>query len=765
MRNEVNTQTANQRINETRKMNCGMNATIVAYRKYSDMDVVFENGVLKQHVAYNSFQAGEVSPNACNRNRPVYATHLEDTTKNMQFTCAKECATQWKVSGSDIAQAIKRKIPIQNYLLSYDGYIANTQEMLTKNPEESVFQYDWHPPKPGNSLAEKRPDIAKEWHPTKNHPLTPNNVTVSSNKNVFWLAPCGHTYDRPICQRTNKDSGCPICSGRKIVAGENDLGTTHSEMLQFWDYEKNTIQPTEVSHGSNKTVWWKCPKCKHSWQARINNKTNGVTTCPKCNCGILPTEGRGSVSFAEKCPNLVKEWHPTKNGLLCPEDVSYGSSISVWWKCELGHEWEEQVADRAKGGGCTYCAGKRAWPGFNDLETTYPKIAAEWHPTKNGTLSPKDVTAGSGKKVWWVGACGHAWQATISSRTGPDKTGCPICHNLLVEVGFNDLAFKYPDIAKQWHHSKNGTLTPQDVVFGSCKKVWWQCPICGHEWQASIRQRTIDGTGCPHCTNQTSYNEQALYYYIKMMCPDACNRAKINGIEVDIFIPSLNIVGEYDGYHHNVTRVEHDIRKTEEMHRQGLHFLRIREPKCAQLPPNASMCWTLSSLQEKDVEDGIRWILQQICILYPDLLMPDVNLCRDNAHIHEQLTRTKRSNSIAECSPQLLEEWDWEKNGILKPDMVAKSSNRKVWWKCKHGHSWQSAPNSRRAGNGCPYCRKEAYKIVATNINDSTDQIVFELGKEAAAYFDIPHGNISRRIRDQKPVSGYILNRYQNTAP
>ena len=33
--------------------------------------------------------------------------------------------------------------------------------------------------------------------------------------------------------------------------------------------------------------------------------------------------------------------------------------------------------------------------------TPYPHLVKEWHPTKNGDLTPKDVTYGSNKKVWW----------------------------------------------------------------------------------------------------------------------------------------------------------------------------------------------------------------------------------------------------------------------------------------------------------------------------------------------------------------------------
>ena len=50
------------------------------------------------------------------------------------------------------------------------------------------------------------------------------------------------------------------------------------------------------------------------------------------------------------------------------------------------------------------------------LSVANPALAAEWHPTKNGELTPSDVAAGCNEKAWWAGSCGHEWQATIDSR-------------------------------------------------------------------------------------------------------------------------------------------------------------------------------------------------------------------------------------------------------------------------------------------------------------------------------------------------------------
>ena len=136
----------------------------------------------------------------------------------------------------------------------------------------------------------------------------------------------------------------------------------------------------------------------------------------------------------------------------------------------------------------------------------------EWDYSKNGNLTPKDVTAYSKKKVWWLCAKGHEYEQAIDKRTARNQS-CPYCSGHKAWKGFNDFKTKFPEIAKEWHPTKNGNLKPSDVTYGSGKRVWWKCPV-GHEYQAVVRDRGIGKTNCPICNsrNATSFPEQAIYY-------------------------------------------------------------------------------------------------------------------------------------------------------------------------------------------------------------------------------------------------------------
>jgi hypothetical protein len=129
-------------------------------------------------------------------------------------------------------------------------------------------------------------------------------------------------------------------------------------------------------------------------------------------------------------------------------------------------------------------------------------LAKEWHLSKNGNLTPEDVTHKSNRKAWWLCDKGHEWEAVISSRS---KSGCPYCSGNRVTKE-TCLAAKNPLLASEWHPIKNGKLRAEDVTSGCSKKVWWQCDK-NHEWEAVVSSRSA-GRGCPYCAGRKSNSRQ-----------------------------------------------------------------------------------------------------------------------------------------------------------------------------------------------------------------------------------------------------------------
>ena len=374
-------------------------------------------------------------------------------------------------------------------------------------------------PRPGQSLADVMADLAAEWHPTLNGKLT----------------------------------------------------------------------PADVFPGSDAKVWWRCSKCQREWEAKVFKRARAGRGCRECGIArraALQAKPAPGESLAEVTPQVAAEWHPVLNGELTPTDVRAGSGKRAWWRCAgCGFDWQAPVYRRAQGTGCPKCSYVRkgilratpAWgQSFADL---YPDVAAEWHPTRNGDLKPTDVKPASRKRVWWRCSEGHEWQVDPADRRRGEQ--CPVCaervralKNSTPKPG-RSLADLHPEIAAEWHPTKNAPLTAADVNPGAKQKRWWKCATCGHDWETDPDHRTRGGRGCPKCSYRYRSRTKAT---------------------------------------------------------------------------------------------------------------------------------PKPGESLAEKNPQLAAEWHPTKNGSVTPFDVRPRGRAKAWWQCRFGHEWYAQVAPRVEGVGCPHC-------------------------------------------------------------
>ncbi len=420
----------------------------------------------------------------------------------------------------------------------------------------------------------------------------------------------------------------------------------------------------------------------------------------------------------------MQEWDYEKNDALnlLAEKLGEKSDKVVWWRCPKGHEYDLRISQRTRGQGCPYCSNKRVLSGFNDLATTHPKLLDQWDFEKN-TLRPDSVSHGSHEKVWWKCEQGHRYQQAINKKTSR-KTGCPVCSGHITVPGVNDFATIYPDLAEEWHPTKNGDLLPSEISKKNGRKVWWLCRY-GHEWQATPHDRVTDNTGCPICSQRrlTSFPEQAIFYYIKKLYPDAVNRYKgifDNGMELDIYVPSIHFAVEFDGAAWHGTEEVHRREQTKYniCRENKITLFRVKERTGKEWKDVADAVYTINKIKENDeLQDVVQAILDSIdpesnmwtrkvpLRVHSSII---VDLERDANEIREYLTPIP--NSLVDLRPDLVEEWNTEKNGNLSPEMFGINSNEKVWWKCsKCGHEWKTSIIHRggKRNSGCPECAKE----------------------------------------------------------
>jgi hypothetical protein len=413
-------------------------------------------------------------------------------------------------------------------------------------------------------------------------------------------------------------------------------------------------------------------------------------------------------------PHITKQWHPTKNGDLNPSDFTPGSNKKIWWKCSKGedHEWHATIYQRVRRGtGCPFCAGKKVGKD-NSLSFLFPKIAKQWHPTKNGDLKPSDFTPGSRTKVWWKCTRGedHEWKAVISSRA-LNYRGCPFCSGRLVSDKYN-LLFLFPKVAKQWHPTKNGNLKPSDFVPGTQKIVWWKCTRGeDHEWKANINNRVANQSGCPFCSNQTSEPEIRILTELMSLFDEVQSREKIKGKEIDIFIPQVNVGIEYDSYYYHKNKKNLDIQKNNIIKSTKTIFFRVREQPLPALSKN-----DIILKKGKLVKSDLDLIITRLKTLIPYKYKIDLNSYIDSkSFFNEQVFRKYISylpspfpaKSLLRLNPTLSKEWDFKKNFPLTPRNFTPGSHKKVWWKCSKGedHEWISTIYHRALNHrGCPFC-------------------------------------------------------------
>lgn len=344
-----------------------------------------------------------------------------------------------------------------------------------------------------NDFASNWPDAALEWHPTKNRPLTPQEVTQGSGKTVHWLCPQDHEYAMPPNERRKR--GCPVCSGKKIVFGTNDLSVTDPEIYKLVDEEKNPEDLIQnLSRFSSKKIWWKC-EAGHSYQRTVSNQL--PASCPICQNRKIVANVNDLFTLAEEV--IRQEWDFEKNSNLDPRSVSFGSDKLAWWKCRQGHGWRTKILNRTIARqGCPYCSGRKAIPGETDLLSVHPWMRdyVDWDKADAKELS--SILPYSRIYLNWKCNAGHRFRSQPGTLARSGSSICPVCSGKQVLEGFNDLATSRPDLISIWDYQANAEILPQSITGRSGRKVNWVCAE-GHRWKrAPSLQKS---SGCPYCLN------------------------------------------------------------------------------------------------------------------------------------------------------------------------------------------------------------------------------------------------------------------------
>ena len=425
------------------------------------------------------------------------------------------------------------------------------------------------------ALFEEYPALIGELDNNKNSYDSLKKITCCSSKSIYWLCEKGHSYEMSALNKI-KSKGCPICNNKRVQRGINDLETwckenSRLQILEDWDYSKNSVTPVELTYGSNQKIWFKCHICGYEWKTVINSRTYQHSDCRMCS-------RRVNSSFPEQCifyylsayyPDTIngdrnilegyeldvwvpslnfaieydgKIWHSDKNkdidkDRLCNEKgiVLYrirekGSNIldsehSLSFEYEYG-DWPslssiitEILLDTGMQNVDVniqrdeYVIKERYYKQSlnNSLKKLYPELSKEWHPTKNGNITPDLVQPETHDRYFWICKLGHTYQASPKNRVRL-KSGCPYCANQKILKGFNDLETTHPIIALDYNNEKN-LRKSYEVSKGCSDFVWLKCHKCGYEFYYQLSTYVSRGGLCPVCSpnGKTKYQKVLKY--------------------------------------------------------------------------------------------------------------------------------------------------------------------------------------------------------------------------------------------------------------
>lgn len=198
--------------------------------------------------------------------------------------------------------------------------------------------------------------------------------------------------------------------------------------------------------------------------------------------------------------------------------------------------------------GCPYCAGRKVGKN-NNLEKLRPDLADEWDYDKN-KISPKEVTCGSNKKVWWkCKECKRGWFAEIYSRTS--GKGCKNCSQ---KKSADALRISNNEFSKNFYDAVEKEYSLLSEYAGVRKKIKVIHNFCGYIWDVQAGAFLNAGTRCPNCNFTKGEHKISLWLTKRGFSFQA--QKKFNDcrfkkeLSFDFYIPKLNLCIEYDGILH-----------------------------------------------------------------------------------------------------------------------------------------------------------------------------------------------------------------------
>lgn len=353
-----------------------------------------------------------------------------------------------------------------------------------------------------NLLFTDFPELIEELDTEINTLEDLKKITCSSNKKIAWICSKNHKYFQSAVNKI-KSKGCPICNNRQVLYGFNDLETwckenDRNEILEDWDYKLNSILPQNIIFGSGKVCNFVCHICGYKWKTRLNARTLQKTGCYKCS-------KRMSSSFPEQAVYFyIKKYFP--DAINGDRKILQGRELDIYIPaCKTaieydGENWHEDIKkDRDKDVIC------------KEKNIHLYRIREE----NCKLINTSDTCIYTYKYQDWNQL--NVIIIEILNKLGIINKDIDICRDeyLIKEQYYisslkDSLGNIYPNIAKEWHPTKNGSISPYNVLPETHDSYYWLCPKCGNTYKAIVKNRVRMKSGCPKCGQQQANAKQMI---------------------------------------------------------------------------------------------------------------------------------------------------------------------------------------------------------------------------------------------------------------
>lgn len=557
-----------------------------------------------------------------------------------------------------------------------------------------------------NDLATTNPELLKEWDFTKNT-ISPYEITAGAEKMIWWICPKDHSYQSYAFNR-KRGVGCPICDGKKVLIGYNDLATTNPKIAKEWDYEKNgDLKPTDITEGSTTNVWWICEK-GHSFDARAKDRKRGLN-CPYCSNKKVLVGFNDLYTYCidNHLEEIIEEFDNDKNEFSM-KDVTAGSDKETWWKCPKGHSYQSSPSRRVmRGSGCGICSHNILVKGVNDLLTTHPEIAKEWDYKKN-KVGPDEVMAGSNiDKYWFLCPKGHSYHTTVLGRKR--GTNCPQCniekHTSIPERSIYYYMKKYfNDVIDSYHNKKIGRKEI-DIFLPTFN---FGIEYDGRAWHKKYTRDIEKDNICLK-------NDITLFRVREIGCfeyESSSIKKYINPYDTKELNEAIKSIFDYINKKYK-QKINADI----DVERDRVKILELmnlseKENSIAKYCPSIKKYWDSSKNGLITPEQISHGSMKRVFLKCPKGHRWDKIVSNIKKEIKCPFCYGRKVlsgfNDLATTHPEIAKEWNYEKNGNLKPTDIKAGSNKNVWWKCDKGHEWQAVITIRANGyKKCSVCNSK----------------------------------------------------------